>query len=84
MQIKPMAKRIAAMLALLAGLIVSSAEAGFRSPESRVRNVYAYYSNGNSELSQGLPRDTETAEKFFDSLAAVSRATSKLDYGRTA
>ena len=45
---------------------LAQAEAGFRSPESLVRNVYAYYGQGASELSKGLPRDTETAHQFFD------------------
>lgn len=44
-----------------------SAEAGFRSPESLVRNVYAYYGNGSPDFSKGLPRDETTAQKFFDS-----------------
>jgi hypothetical protein len=65
MQIKPMktAKRLALALALLG---LSPAGAGFRSPESLIRNVYAYYGIGSSELSKGLPRDAETAAKFFD------------------
>jgi hypothetical protein len=37
-----------------------------RSPESLVRNVYAYYGDHSSELSSGLPRDAETARQFFD------------------
>jgi hypothetical protein len=60
------AKQIPAMLALAAGLGLSSPEAGFRSPESLVRNVYAYYGDRSSELSSGLPRDTATASRFFD------------------
>jgi hypothetical protein len=52
------------ILAFVAG--VGSAEAGFRSPESLIRNVYAYYGNGAAELSKGLPRDPETARQFFD------------------
>ena len=51
---------------LLACFGASNVEAGFRSPESLVRNVYAYYGNGTPELSRGLPRDEETARKFFD------------------
>ena len=43
------------------------AEAGFRSPESLVRNVYAHYGRGVPEFSQGLPRTPETARQFFDS-----------------
>jgi hypothetical protein len=51
---------------LLACLGAANVEAGFRSPESLIRNVYAYYGNGTPELSRGLPRDEETARKFFD------------------
>ena len=54
------------ILVLLAGLGVIKADAGFRSPESLIRNVYAYYGNGASDLSKGLPRDAETARQFFD------------------
>ncbi len=53
-------------LIVLASLGVSTAEAGFRSPESLVRNVYAHYGNGEPDLSRGLPRDQDTARKFFD------------------
>ena len=42
------------------------ASAGFRTPESLVRNVYAYYGSGAPDLSRGLPRDEATAERFFD------------------
>jgi hypothetical protein len=73
MQIKPMkiAKHLALALVLLGfvvlrGLGLSPAEAGFRSPESLIRNVYAYYGSGSSEFSKGLPRDAETAQRFFD------------------
>jgi hypothetical protein len=45
---------------------VSSVEAGFRSPESLVRNVYAHYGQGDPDLSGGLPRDEATARQFFD------------------
>jgi hypothetical protein len=55
-----------ALLVLLAGLGCSAAEAGFRSPESLVRNVYAHYGKGTSDFSLGLPRDAVTAEQFFD------------------
>jgi hypothetical protein len=50
--------------ALLAG--VWPAAAGFRSPESLVRNVYAYYGDRSSDLSSGLPRDDNTVRQFFD------------------
>lgn len=52
---------------MLAGLGISAAEAGFRSPQSLIRNVYAYYGKGSSDFSHGLPRDDATAEQFFDS-----------------
>jgi hypothetical protein len=55
-----------AILVLFAGLGCSAAEAGFRSPESLVRNVYAHYGKGSSDFSHGLPRDALTAEQFFD------------------
>jgi hypothetical protein len=58
--------RFPAILVVLAGLGVSAAWAGFRSPESLVRNVYAYYGDRSSELSSGLPHDAATAEAFFD------------------
>jgi hypothetical protein len=55
-----------AFLVAFAGLAATSAEAGFRSPESLVRNVYAYYGDRSSDLSSGLPRDPATAQQFFD------------------
>jgi len=61
-----MRMRPAASVALLALCFASSAHAGFRSPESLVRNVYAYYGDRSSVLSSGLPHDTETAQQFFD------------------
>jgi hypothetical protein len=54
----------AAILVLVCG--IASAAAGFRSPESLVRNVYAHYGNGAPDLSRGLPRDEATSERFFD------------------
>ena len=65
MQIKPMKLAIGTLLALqLAGAL--PAAAGFKSPESLIRNVYAHYGSGTPALSKGLPRDSETAERFFD------------------
>jgi hypothetical protein len=61
-----MTRAFAALLVVLAGLGVATAEAGFRSPESLVRNVYAYYGDRSSDLSNGLPRDPATAQQFFD------------------
>jgi hypothetical protein len=54
------------VLVLLAVLGPGAAWAGFRSPESLVRNVYAYYGDGSSDFSGGLPRDAATARQFFD------------------
>jgi hypothetical protein len=82
-----MTKALAAILAplagiiLLAGLGIATVAAGFRSPESLVRNVYAYYGAGSSELSSGLPRDDATARQFFDpSLREAWRSSSKPPY----
>jgi hypothetical protein len=61
-----MTRVYAALLVLLAVLGSGAARAGFRSPESLVRNVYAYYGNGSPDLSSGLPRDAATARQFFD------------------
>ena len=61
-----MLRRFPASLIVLAALGAPPAGAGFRSPESLVRNVYAHYGRGTPEFSQGLPRDTETARNFFD------------------
>jgi hypothetical protein len=57
---------LAAIVVLLIGLGIFPAGAGFRSPESLIRNVYAHYGNGAPELSKGLPRDEATARQFFD------------------
>jgi hypothetical protein len=59
-----MTKILAGLLVLLAG--IGTVEAGFRSPESLLRNVYAFYGNGSLELSKGLPHDAATARQFFD------------------
>ena len=61
-----MARWVGAILVVLACLGASTAEAGFRSPESVVRNVYAYYGDRSSDLSSGLPHDSATAQLFFD------------------
>jgi hypothetical protein len=59
-------RELAGIVALFAGLWLAAAEAGFRTPESLVRNVYAFYGQGAPELSRGLPRDAATARQFFD------------------
>ncbi len=51
---------------LLAGVVTLPAAAGFRTPESLVRNVYAYYGQGSPGFSGGLPHDPDTARQFFD------------------
>jgi hypothetical protein len=61
-----MAGIFGAILVLLAALGIPAAEGGFRSPESLVRNVYAYYGDRSSDFSSGLPRDTVTTRQFFD------------------
>ena len=60
-----MAKILGALLVVLMAL-GSTAEAGFRSPESLVRNVYAYYGDGTPDFSNGLPHDPDTARRFFE------------------
>jgi hypothetical protein len=66
MQIKliGMERVFAAIMVLLAGLAASTAEAGFRSPDSLIRNIYSYYGNGASDYSMGLPRDPDTAQRI--------------------
>ena len=59
-------KRLAVIAIWIAGFAALPAQAGFRSPESLVRNVYAYYGKGSAEHSKGLPYNAETAEQFFD------------------
>jgi len=67
MQIKLMTTvRFLAAITLLLVWLASPVQAGFRSPESLIRNVYAYYGLGASEFSKGLPRDPQTARQFFD------------------
>jgi hypothetical protein len=76
-----MSRILKAILFLLAGSGTSLAEAGFRSPESLVRNVYAYYGKGAPDLSRGLPRDEATARQFFDpSLRGPWRAVKSEPY----
>jgi hypothetical protein len=59
-------KIFGSLLVLIGSLNLSTVEAGFRSPESLVRNVYAYYGDRSSDLSNGLPRDPAIASQFFD------------------
>ncbi|MGY3489704.1 hypothetical protein ACVW1C_007587 [Bradyrhizobium sp. USDA 4011] len=54
-------------LSLVATVFGAAAtDAGFRTPESLIRNVYAHYGKGSAAFSNGLPRDDETARQFFD------------------
>ena len=61
-----MYRTFAILIAAFAELCALAAEAGFRTPESLVRNVYAHYGKGAPDLSHGLPHDEATAQKFFD------------------
>ncbi|MBR0839070.1 hypothetical protein JQ607_02585 [Bradyrhizobium liaoningense] len=59
-------RELAGVAALFVGLGPAAADAGFRTPESLVRNVYAHYGQGAPELSKGLPQDAATTRQFFD------------------
>ena len=72
-----MARIFGAFWVVLAVFGVSAAGGGFRSPESLVRNVYAYYGDRSSELSSGLPRDAATAQQFFDPSLQTAWTSSK-------
>ncbi len=72
-----MQKFIGVVFLLLPGLACAPLQAGFRSPESLVRNVYAYYGQGSADLSRGLPRNHETAQQFFDPSLNIDLAWSK-------
>jgi hypothetical protein len=52
--------------ALVAVAFGAPADAGFRSPQSLIQNVYAHYGQGSLEHSAGLPHDEATARQFFD------------------
>jgi hypothetical protein len=75
-----MAKFLTAVVILVAGLAATPVQAGFRSPQSLVRNVYAYYGNGSPGFSGGLPHDLETARKFFDQGLQKTWASAKPPY----
>jgi len=66
--------------ALLACFGIMPLQAGFRSPESVLRNVYAYYGDRSSDLSSGLPRDPDTARQFFDQPLQQAWVSSKPPY----
>jgi hypothetical protein len=72
-----MAKFVLTIL-LYVGFGVIPLEAGFRSPESLIQNVYAYYGGGSPGLSGGLPHDSDTARRFFDSDLQTGWASSKI------
>ena len=76
-----MAKFVLTILMLYVGLGVLPLQAGFRSPESLVRNVYARYGQGSPGFSGGLPHDSDTARLFFDSgLQADWTSSKRLPY----
>jgi hypothetical protein len=72
-----MRQLIGAVLILASVFAAAPAAAGFRSPESLIRNVYAYYGTGSPELSDGLPRDVDTARQFFDPSLRTAWASAK-------
>ena len=72
-----MAKVVGTLLVLLAGLGLQAVQAGFRPPESLIRNVYAYYGDRSSDLSSGLPRDPATSRQFFDQSLRDARSSLK-------
>lgn len=59
-------KFLAGFALVTASLAAATASAGFRTPESLIRNVYAHYGKGSAAFSNGLPRDEDTARQFFD------------------
>lgn len=60
-------KFLAGIALVAASFTAATACAGFRTPESLIRNVYAHYGKGSPEFSNGLPRDADSARQFFDS-----------------
>jgi hypothetical protein len=58
-----MAKILGGFLVGVALFGTSAVRAGFRTPESLVRNVFAYYGDRSSDLSNGLPHDSATARQ---------------------
>jgi hypothetical protein len=72
-----MVKFVLRIFTLYVGFAVMPLEAGFRSPESLIRNVYAHYGQGSPGFSDGLPHDSDTARQFFDSGLQASWASSK-------
>jgi hypothetical protein len=75
-----MTKLSSVVLVLIASLAATPLQAGFRSPESLVRNVYGYYGDGSPGFSGGLPHDAETARKFFDPVLQQSWAAANPPY----
>jgi hypothetical protein len=72
-----MAKFVLTIFMLYTGFGVLPLEAGFRSAESLIQNVYAYYGQGSPGFSDGLPHDSDTARRFFDSGLQAGWASSK-------
>ena len=60
-----LAAPIAMLLAAVGLLCPQTALAGFRTPQSLVQNLYAWYGEGSADYSRGLPRDEATARQFF-------------------
>jgi hypothetical protein len=60
-----MKRALLAIGSALIALLPSTATAGFRTPQSLVQNLYAWYGEGSPDFSHGLPRDEATARRFF-------------------
>jgi hypothetical protein len=75
-----MAKISVAIVMTVFCLAATPLQAGFRTPESLVRNVYAYYGNGSPSLSGGPPHDPDVARQFFDSPLQKSWASARPPY----
>src|SRR3954471_17569558 len=75
-----MAKLTVALPALSCCLAATPLAAGFRSPESLVRNVHAFYGDGSPGFSGGLPRDPRTARQFFAAPLQSGWTSAKLPY----
>jgi len=60
-----LSEAIAILLTAIGLLCPQAAAAGFRTPQSLVQNLYAWYGDGSPDFSHGLPRDETIARRFF-------------------
>jgi hypothetical protein len=63
---------VVAMLTAVGLSYPQAAAAGFRTPQSLVQNLYAWYGEGSPDFSHGLPHDEAIARRFFQ--APLARA----------